>query len=371
MSEGLNNKTVAKGGEAHSNKEGATDGGEDGGVEANLDDTKQAAFEDSRRRLLSIAYRMLGSRAEAEDVVQETYLKWHAADLSEVRIPAAWLTTVATRLSIDRLRRLQLESVGQAATFWPEPWLEEFAPSAEAVVSRTSELSYGLLLLLERLSPEERAALVLHEAFDCGYSEIGLVLAKTAPGCRQIVHRAKARLRGIDAGRQPRSGRADVPQHLLERLRDAIESQDKEAFIGLMAEDAQVVMALPDEHVAAGACIRLMAKDAQAVMALPDEHTADEFGIRTSCAMLADRLAAASDRNLGAELMAFNGRCGIALIHECEIVAILYVEARGDWIGRCYLTGMPAHLRAVNRRFDPRAAISRAFRAGAGVLEAC
>jgi RNA polymerase sigma factor (sigma-70 family) len=313
------------------------------------DDRKRTAFDESRRRLRSIAYRMLGSRAEAEDVVQETYLKWHAADTDALRSPAAWLTTVATRLSIDRLRHLQIERESHAAAFVPEPWLEEFAPSAEALVSRASEFSYGLLLLLERLSPEERAALILHEAFDCGYSEIGLVLSKTAPACRQIVHRAKARLRGIDTSSAPRFSRPDVPGHLLERLREVIESQDKEAFIGLMTEDAQVVMALPETTS-------------------PDVRAPIVAGACTSSAALAEHIVGmgiAADIGMGrrgtevvAEVIGLNGHRGIAFVHESEIVAILYVEARGEWISRCYLTAMPAHLGFANRLFDPRVAIS-------------
>jgi RNA polymerase sigma factor (sigma-70 family) len=399
MSEELNDKATVREGkiaarecEPH-DEEGVRDGGGCDEVDGSSGvgevgreraGRKRTAFEASRRRLMSIAYRMLGSRAEAEDIVQETYLKWHAADMSALRIPAAWLTTVATRLAIDRLRRLQLEREGQAGVFVPEPWLEEFAPSTEALVSRVSDLSYGLLLLLERLSPEERAALVLHEAFDCGYSEIGLVLAKTAPACRQIVHRAKARLRGIDAARSSWSGRSEVAQRLLDRLRDAIESQDKEAFIGLMAEDAQVVMAAPD--------VVMTVLDAKTAMAAPDEqaqtlahaHAANSFmsklygaglsevglggtsaspstaddlrgmgagvAIRISSAMLAERVAGrTSTRRLSAEETVFHGHHGMALIEDGEIVAILYVEARGEWIARCYLTTLPAHLSTANR----------------------
>jgi RNA polymerase sigma factor (sigma-70 family) len=356
MSEGLNGNTAAK---------------EGGG--------KRTAFEDSRRRLLSIAYRMLGSRAEAEDIVQETYLRWHAAEVSELRTPVAWLTTVATRLAIDRLRRLQLERESQAGVFVPQPWVEEFVPSAEAVVARESELSYGLLLLLERLSPEERAALVLHEAFDCGYSEIGLVLAKTAPACRQIVHRAKVRLRGFDAPRQPRPGRSPVPSHLLERLRDAIESQDKEAFIGLMAEDAQMVVTVPDARAAVpqlDARATTTVLDARSLDADPPMANTGDAGlsvtglstsgmasrqanalakmglggaIHVSLEMLAEHIAGVRPVSVRAETLAFSGHTGVALIQDDEVVGVLYVEARGTWIARCYLTTAASHLSAANR----------------------
>ncbi|MFP3247547.1 MAG: sigma factor, partial [Paraburkholderia sp.] len=133
---------------------------------------KSSAFEAARARLVALAYRMLGSRAEAEDVVQDVWLKWHLADTREVRAPAAWLTTITTRLAIDRLRHLQLERSARAAGWMPEPWLDEVAPSAEELALRSAQMSYGLMLLLERLKPDERAAFVLHEAFDCDYAEI-------------------------------------------------------------------------------------------------------------------------------------------------------------------------------------------------------
>jgi len=119
-----------------------------------------AVFEASRRRLLSIAYRMLGSMAEAEDVVQDTWLRWHAAAPDTLQAPVAWLTTVATRLAIDRLRRAKRE------TALPEAWLEDELPSGSDDVERLCELSYGVLLMLQRLSPDERAALLLYEVFD-------------------------------------------------------------------------------------------------------------------------------------------------------------------------------------------------------------
>jgi DNA-directed RNA polymerase specialized sigma24 family protein len=98
---------------------------------------KASRFEAVRARLVALAYRMLGSRAEAEDVVQDVWLKWHLADTREVRAPAAWLTTITTRAAIDRLRHVQRERASQAAGWLPEPWLDEVAPSAEDLAPRT------------------------------------------------------------------------------------------------------------------------------------------------------------------------------------------------------------------------------------------
>ncbi|MEA3084502.1 MAG: hypothetical protein QOC89_2199 [Paraburkholderia sp.] len=160
---------------------------------------KASSFEAVRGRLLALAYRMLGSRAEAEDVVQDVWLKWHLGEAQEVRTPAAWLTTLTTRVAIDRLRHVQRERASQATGWLPEPWLDEVAPSAEELALRAAEMSYGVMLLLERLKPDERAAFVLHEAFDCDYAEIAKILDRTPSSCRQIVHRAKARLQRAGA----------------------------------------------------------------------------------------------------------------------------------------------------------------------------
>jgi len=191
------------------------------------------AFESQRRRLLSIAYRMLGSRAEAEDVLQDAWLKWHTSDTSAVRQPAAWLTTVVTRLSIDRLRVLQTERAAQQSSWLPDPWLEPFAPSVEQRVLDGAQLSYGLMLLLERLTPDERAAFLLREAFDCDYTEIGAALDKSTTHCRQLVHRAKARLTRAGAPLEP----ADLARQrgIVDRLRAAIDARDQTALLEVLA----------------------------------------------------------------------------------------------------------------------------------------
>jgi DNA-directed RNA polymerase specialized sigma24 family protein len=122
---------------------------------------KSADFEAVRARLFALAYRMLGSRAEAEDIVQDAWLKWHAADASELRSSAAWLTTITTHLAIDRLRHLQIERTTRSGGWMPEPWIESLAPSAEDLALQAVQMSYGVMLLLERLKPEERAAIAI------------------------------------------------------------------------------------------------------------------------------------------------------------------------------------------------------------------
>ena len=204
-----------------------------------------ALFAASRRRLLSIAYRMLGSRTEAEDVVQETWLRWHAADYRQLQTPVAWLTTVATRLSIDRLRQLQRERQAENTHWLPEPWLDDHVPSAEDAVSRLSDLSYGVLLLLERLTPDERAALLLHEVFDCQYDEIARTLDKTPAHCRQLVRRGKER---VQSDRTRRITGEQVCERLVHEFLCAIRNQDKPAMLRLLTADAQVIGTVGDSN---------------------------------------------------------------------------------------------------------------------------
>lgn len=204
---------------------------------------KASSFEAVRARLLALAYRMLGSRAEAEDVVQDVGLKWHLADTREVQTPAAWLTTITTRAAIDRLRQVQRERASQATGWLPEPWLDEVAPSAEELALRAAEMSYGVMLLLERLKPDERAAFVLHEAFDCDYAEIAAIVERTPAACRQIVHRAKMRLQRAGAPVE----RPDPVAHarIVERLRTALEAQDRAGLLRLFSDAPEVVSDAP------------------------------------------------------------------------------------------------------------------------------
>jgi RNA polymerase sigma factor (sigma-70 family) len=204
---------------------------------------KASSFEAVRARLLGLAYRMLGSRAEAEDVVQDVWLKWHLADTRAVQTPVAWLTTLTTRTAIDRLRHAQRERASQATGWLPEPWLDEVAPSAEELALRAAEMSYGVMLLLERLKPDERAAFVLHEAFDCDYAEIAGILERTPAACRQIVHRARARLQRAGAPSQ----RPDPAAHaqIVERLRAALEAQDRTDLLRLFSDSPEIVSDAP------------------------------------------------------------------------------------------------------------------------------
>ncbi|HKO87135.1 MAG TPA: RNA polymerase sigma-70 factor [Burkholderiales bacterium] len=193
------------------------------------------AFEANRRRLWQIAYRMLGSRAEAEDVVQDAYLRWHHAPIEDVRTPQGWLVTTVTRLAIDRLRQLRTEREAYTGPWLPEPLVAESAPPADQAAELASELSIAFLAVLERLAPEERAAFLLHEVFDSDYSDIARILGKSEAASRQVVSRARKRVR---ADRPRVQVHPDALPRLLDGFVQAIQRHDKDAMLTLLAEDA-------------------------------------------------------------------------------------------------------------------------------------
>lgn len=196
---------------------------------------RTAVFEQNRRKLWRVAYHMLGSRDDAEDMVQDAYLRWHATPAEVVRTPQAWLVTAVTRLSIDRLRRLRAERELYTGPWLPEPLVAEAAPAADRDTELASELSVALLAVLERLAPEERAAFLLHDIFDTDYADISVILGKSEAACRQIVSRAAKRVR---AGRPRVAVNPAAARHLLQTFADAVRAQDKDTLLRIFAEEA-------------------------------------------------------------------------------------------------------------------------------------
>ncbi len=192
------------------------------------------SFTAMRPRLFALAYRMTGMRADAEDILQEAWLRWHEADRSQIEIPEAWLTTVVTRLAIDRLREARRTRADYIGQWLPEP-LVEAAPDPLQQLEHVGELSLAFLALLEKLTPWERAAFLLRESFELDYAEIATMLGKSQAAIRQLVHRARARL-------QDRSPRFETtPQahmDLLQRFARASASGDQAALMALLDENA-------------------------------------------------------------------------------------------------------------------------------------
>lgn len=198
-----------------------------------------AEFERHRRRLFGLAYRMLGSVGDAEDAVQDTYLRWHRADRSAIQTPEAWLVTACTRLCIDRLRAAKLERENYPGTWLPEPLveLEVSLPGAEAAQEMADDLSMAMLMVMERLTPAERAAWLLRQAFDYDYPQIAVALQKSEAACRQLVSRAQKHLK--DAHPRFEADQA-AARDLATKFADATRAGDISRFAGLLAEDAML-----------------------------------------------------------------------------------------------------------------------------------
>jgi len=191
-------------------------------------------FERVRPRLQAIAYRMLGSVQDAEDLVQETFLRWYQADRSAVEDPGRWLRTVCVRLSIDATRAAYRKRETYVGPWLPEPVLGDPGPDTAELAE---SLGTAFLLLLERLSPTERAAFLLHDVFGYGYEDLANTLGKSESACRQVVSRARKRV----ADRKPRFTAARArAEELLERFLAATRSGDLESLKTLLTEDAEL-----------------------------------------------------------------------------------------------------------------------------------
>lgn len=193
-------------------------------------------FEAERGRLISIGYRMLGSVTEAEDAVQDCWLRWQGVDQAAVRTPGAWLTTAMTRLCIDRLRAAKTVREAYVGPWLPEPVVvtEEPAPDRAELAEG---LTMALLIVMETLTPAERAAFILREAFDYDYDAIAGVLDSTAVNARKLVSRARSR---VEDGAPRETPEPDIAIRLATAFGQAAERGDMAALENLLHEDVML-----------------------------------------------------------------------------------------------------------------------------------
>jgi len=201
------------------------------------------SFEPHRRRLLGLAYRMLGSVSEAEDAVQDAYLRWHAADRDVVSNTRAFLTTTTTRICLDTLKSARARREAYVGPWLPEPVLDTAALAPDTQVELAEDLSIALLLALDRLSALERAAFLLHDVFDCSFSEVATALDRSEAACRQLAARARAHVR--DARPQGTStfrhhSEPANHQQLVSAFIDAARSGDLQTLRTLLADDVRL-----------------------------------------------------------------------------------------------------------------------------------
>jgi len=290
-------------------------------------------FEQHRSRLFGLAYRMLGTPADAEDVVHDAWLRLHAQDLAALDDPEAWLVTVTTRLALDRLRRAKAEREHYTGPWLPEPMVPD-AEHPDATLERGESLTLSFLLLLERLSPEERAAFLLHEVFDYSHAEAAAILEIAEDACRQRVHRARMRLR---EGRPRFKVDTAAQRRLLQRFIAAMAEPTLDTLRSLFAEDAV--------HVSDGGGV--------ARATLHPLHGAERLA----------RLYLQLARNLGGpearyQLVTLNGAPALLLHHGETLVSAMWIESDAERITAIHALRHPGKLARLLSVTNPEASAS-------------
>lgn len=280
--------------------------------------TQITTFEALRGRLFGIAYRMVGSRADAEDIVQDAYLRWHQAQRGHIENPEAWLVTTTSRLAIDRLRRLKTEREAYVGAWLPEPIVTPAPP--DRALDLADDLSIAFLTLLERLAPEERAAFLLHDVFDVGYGEIASVLERSEAACRQVVHRARERVRG-DHKRFETTEAAKAT--MLQKFLEAMEARNEQALLALFAPDATWTADGGGKTAAAPTPVSGAARIARLVIGLREKFWAENRTI---------------------EVATVNGETGLCIRDGDRLTATLSIATDGTHIFAVYAVVNPDKL---------------------------
>jgi RNA polymerase sigma-70 factor (TIGR02957 family) len=272
--------------------------------------------EELRPLMQSIAYRMVGSLTEAEDLVQEAFLRLHEA--RDVDNPKAWLTTVTTRLAIDHLRSARVRREEYPGTWLPEPVLADPAP--EAVV-RAESLSLAVLVLLESLTPVERAVFVLREAFDYGYDEIAAIVGRSEANCRQLAARAR---RHVEERRPRFEPSREQRDELVRRFVTALQEGETEPLVELLAEDVAFYGDGGGKATAVGRPV---------------------IGADAVIRMLGGFIRVAERRGATVEEFDFNGETGLAGYEDGRLVAVWAFDVSGGAVQAIHGVVNPDKLR--------------------------
>ncbi|MEV5573407.1 RNA polymerase sigma-70 factor [Spirillospora sp. NPDC052269] len=281
-------------------------------------DAATEAFVAYRNLLFTVAYEMLGSAADAEDVLQETWLRWTGVELAEVRDQRAYLVRITTRQALSRLRTLGRRRESYVGPWLPEPLLT--TPDVADDVELADSVSMAMLLVLETLGPTERAVFVLREVFDLGYDEIAEAVGKTPATVRQIAHRARAHV----ASRRPREAvSADEKRDVVDAFRQATETGDLQGLLDVLAPD--VVMLTDGGGV---------------VLAALEPFTGADM-----VSGLLTRLSG-SVRLESAEV---NGHPALLLYRDAELDSVIGVHVQDGMVQGLYVVRNPEKLSAVGR----------------------
>jgi RNA polymerase sigma-70 factor (ECF subfamily) len=276
-----------------------------------------------RGRLLGLAYRMLGSRSDAEDVVQDAYLRFTGA--KDVHNPEAFLVTVVTRLCIDRLKSAKAQREIYVGPWLPEPVFDAEGLSADAATELADDLSFALLLALDRLSPMERAAFLLHDVFDTPFPEIAAMLDRTEASCRQLASRAR---RAVRDNRPAPPQAPDNHARLLQAFCEAVASGNAARLAALLREDAVTLTDGGGRKTAARNPIRGAEKIARFFIGIAAKNACHDMRIEPAM---------------------INGAAGALLYLDGELDNTMSMVIDGDKIAAIYIVRNPDKLRHAPR----------------------
>jgi RNA polymerase sigma-70 factor (ECF subfamily) len=279
-----------------------------------------------RGRLLGLAYRMLGSRSDAEDVVQDAYLRFAGA--REVQNPEAFLVTVVTRLCLDRLRSAKAQREIYVGPWLPEPVFDADGLSPDAATELADDLSFALLLALDRLSPLERAAFLLHDVFDIQFAEVAQMIDRTEVACRQLATRAR---RAVREARPAPPAPPDNHARLLSAFGEAVVSGDVSRLAGMLHEDA----------------IALTDGGGRKTAALNPIKGADKIA-----RFFVSLAAKNADRNVRIEPAVINGILGALIYIDGKVDHSVSMAIDGERIAAIYIVRNPNKLRHVPDRIN-------------------
>ncbi len=283
--------------------------------------SKDQAFATLRPRLMATAYRMLGTRSDAEDVVHDAWLRWHATDHEQVQSTEAWLKTTVMRLSIDRLRRAKIERNKYFGPWLPEPLSDADLHSPDMALERDEDVSIAFMNLLETLSPEERAVFVLHDILDDDYVDIAETVGKSQAACRQMVHRAREKL----TSKRRRYLVDDATRtRLLERFIEAANRGDREELMKIFSTDAVMTSDGGGKAIA----VQRPLVGAERISWL-------WFAVSRRAQLLAER-----------RIVRVNGEPAIASFYNGRLHSVATVDTDGECIRAFYTIANPDKLRA-------------------------
>lgn len=291
-------------------------------------------FERSRPRLEAIAYRLLGSSAEAQDVVQEAFLRWHAADVDHIEVPEAWLTKVVTNLCLNQLTSARARRETYVGRWLPEPLLagDPMLGPADSVEQREA-VTYAVLALMERLSPNERAVYVLREAFGYAHRGIAQILDITEAASQQILHRAKQHVADVEARRHIDEAAA---QRIAEEFLAAATSGQTDELVRLLSKDAIAIGDGGGKVPARTAAV----EGAVAVATFVGRLLKPTRGKRTIVGGSPEIYAGSA-----------NGEPAVVVVVRGRVVAIMCLEVAAEGIAACRTQANPDKLQRATDRW--------------------